>query len=104
MNSSMDAGFITGIGSVNDRMLILMDIEALDVQRRHGADRADALIVADDKRERTRHLPKEPPVHLMSTRPMKVSTRLAIGFGVATALVWASHCSELSRCVAWPRT
>lgn len=29
MNSSVDTGFITGIGSVNDRMLILMDIEAL---------------------------------------------------------------------------
>jgi purine-binding chemotaxis protein CheW len=29
MNSSVDTGFITGIGSINDRMLILMDIEAL---------------------------------------------------------------------------
>ena len=29
MASGVDAGFITGIGSVNDRMLILMDIEAL---------------------------------------------------------------------------
>ena len=29
MNSQVDAGFITGIGTVNDRMLILMDIEAL---------------------------------------------------------------------------
>ncbi|MEY2892744.1 MAG: hypothetical protein RJA98_2652 [Pseudomonadota bacterium] len=29
MNSSVDANFITGIGSVSDRMLILMDIEAL---------------------------------------------------------------------------
>ena len=29
MASSVDAGFITGIGSINDRMLILMDIEAL---------------------------------------------------------------------------
>ena len=29
MNSSIDTGFITGIGSVADRMLILMDIEAL---------------------------------------------------------------------------
>ena len=29
MNSSIDTGFITGIGSVTDRMLILMDIEAL---------------------------------------------------------------------------
>ena len=29
MNASIDTSFITGIGSVNDRMLILMDIEAL---------------------------------------------------------------------------
>jgi purine-binding chemotaxis protein CheW len=29
MNSSVDTGFITGIGSINDRMLILMDIEAM---------------------------------------------------------------------------
>ena len=29
MNSTIDTGFITGIGSVADRMLILMDIEAL---------------------------------------------------------------------------
>jgi purine-binding chemotaxis protein CheW len=29
MSSAVDASFITGIGSVNDRMLILMDIEAL---------------------------------------------------------------------------
>jgi purine-binding chemotaxis protein CheW len=29
MNANIDTGFITGIGSVNDRMLILMDIEAL---------------------------------------------------------------------------
>lgn len=29
MNTSVDANFITGIGSVSDRMLILMDIEAL---------------------------------------------------------------------------
>ena len=29
MNSSIDTGFITGIGSVAERMLILMDIEAL---------------------------------------------------------------------------
>jgi purine-binding chemotaxis protein CheW len=29
MNSAVDTSFITGIGSVNDRMLILMDIEAL---------------------------------------------------------------------------
>jgi purine-binding chemotaxis protein CheW len=29
MSSAVDAGFITGIGSVNDRMLILMDIESL---------------------------------------------------------------------------
>jgi purine-binding chemotaxis protein CheW len=29
MASSVDAGFITGIGSINDRMLILMDIESL---------------------------------------------------------------------------
>ena len=28
-NSSIDTSYITGIGSVNDRMLILMDIEAL---------------------------------------------------------------------------
>jgi purine-binding chemotaxis protein CheW len=29
MNSTVDTNFITGIGSVNDRMLILMDIEGL---------------------------------------------------------------------------
>ena len=29
MNSTIDTGFITGIGSVADRMLILMDIEGL---------------------------------------------------------------------------
>jgi purine-binding chemotaxis protein CheW len=29
MSSSVDAGFITGIGSINERMLILMDIESL---------------------------------------------------------------------------
>ena len=29
MSTAVDTGFITGIGSVNDRMLILMDIEAL---------------------------------------------------------------------------
>ena len=29
MHSAVDSGFITGIGSVADRMLILMDIEAL---------------------------------------------------------------------------
>jgi purine-binding chemotaxis protein CheW len=29
MNASVDTSFITGIGSVGDRMLILMDIEAL---------------------------------------------------------------------------
>jgi purine-binding chemotaxis protein CheW len=29
MNATIDTGFITGIGSVGDRMLILMDIEAL---------------------------------------------------------------------------
>jgi purine-binding chemotaxis protein CheW len=29
MNASIDTGFITGIGSVGERMLILMDIEAL---------------------------------------------------------------------------
>ena len=29
MSSAVDTSFITGIGSVNDRMLILMDIEAL---------------------------------------------------------------------------
>lgn len=29
LNSTIDAGFITGIGSVAERMLILMDIEAL---------------------------------------------------------------------------
>ena len=29
MNSAVDTSFITGIGSVNDRMLILMDIEGL---------------------------------------------------------------------------
>jgi purine-binding chemotaxis protein CheW len=29
MSSAVDAGFITGIGSISDRMLILMDIESL---------------------------------------------------------------------------
>ena len=29
MNTAVDTSFITGIGSVDDRMLILMDIEAL---------------------------------------------------------------------------
>jgi purine-binding chemotaxis protein CheW len=29
MNATIDTTFITGIGSVGDRMLILMDIEAL---------------------------------------------------------------------------
>ena len=29
MHTAVDTGFITGIGSINDRMLILMDIEAL---------------------------------------------------------------------------
>jgi purine-binding chemotaxis protein CheW len=29
MSASIDTGFITGIGSVADRMLILMDSEAL---------------------------------------------------------------------------
>ena len=29
MNSGVDTSFITGIGNINDRMLILMDIEAL---------------------------------------------------------------------------
>jgi len=29
MASAVDASFITGIGNVNDRMLILMDIEHL---------------------------------------------------------------------------
>ena len=29
MNSAVDTSFITGIGSVADRMLILMDIEGL---------------------------------------------------------------------------
>jgi purine-binding chemotaxis protein CheW len=29
MSSAVDAGFITGIGSINERMLILMDIESL---------------------------------------------------------------------------
>jgi purine-binding chemotaxis protein CheW len=29
MNATVDANFITGIGSINERMLILMDIEAL---------------------------------------------------------------------------
>ncbi|MEO6031559.1 MAG: chemotaxis protein CheW [Burkholderiaceae bacterium] len=29
MNSTVDANYITGIGSINERMLILMDIEAL---------------------------------------------------------------------------
>jgi purine-binding chemotaxis protein CheW len=29
INSAVDTSFITGIGSVNDRMLILMDIEGL---------------------------------------------------------------------------
>jgi purine-binding chemotaxis protein CheW len=29
LHTAVDTSFITGIGSVNDRMLILMDIEAL---------------------------------------------------------------------------
>jgi purine-binding chemotaxis protein CheW len=29
MNSAVDTGFVTGIASVGERMLILMDIEAL---------------------------------------------------------------------------
>jgi purine-binding chemotaxis protein CheW len=29
MHTAVDTSFITGIGSINDRMLILMDIEAL---------------------------------------------------------------------------
>jgi purine-binding chemotaxis protein CheW len=29
MNASVDASYITGIGGVGERMLILMDIEAL---------------------------------------------------------------------------
>jgi purine-binding chemotaxis protein CheW len=29
MNTTVDTSFITGIGNVNDRMLILMDIEGL---------------------------------------------------------------------------
>jgi purine-binding chemotaxis protein CheW len=36
MASAVDAGFITGIGSVNDRMLILMDIEALMASQEMG--------------------------------------------------------------------
>ena len=29
MTTAIDEGYITGIGSINDRMLILMDIESL---------------------------------------------------------------------------
>jgi purine-binding chemotaxis protein CheW len=29
MHTAVDTGFITGIGSINERMLILMDIEGL---------------------------------------------------------------------------
>jgi purine-binding chemotaxis protein CheW len=36
MASAVDAGFITGIGSVGDRMLILMDIEALMASQEMG--------------------------------------------------------------------
>ena len=36
MSSAMDSGFITGIGSVNDRMLILMDIEGLMASEEMG--------------------------------------------------------------------
>ena len=36
MNSAVDTSFITGIGSVNDRMLILMDIEGLMASQEMG--------------------------------------------------------------------
>jgi purine-binding chemotaxis protein CheW len=36
MASSVDASFITGIGSVADRMLILMDIESLMASEEMG--------------------------------------------------------------------
>ena len=36
MSSAVDSGFITGIGSINDRMLILMDIEALMASQEMG--------------------------------------------------------------------
>jgi purine-binding chemotaxis protein CheW len=36
MSSSMDTGFITGIGSVSDRMLILIDIEGLMASEEMG--------------------------------------------------------------------
>ena len=36
MNSAVDTSFITGIGSVNDRMLILMDIEGLMASEEMG--------------------------------------------------------------------
>ncbi|HET6598767.1 MAG TPA: chemotaxis protein CheW [Burkholderiaceae bacterium] len=36
MNATVDANFITGIGSINERMLILMDIEALMASEEMG--------------------------------------------------------------------
>ena len=36
MTSMMDTGFITGIGSVNDRMLVLIDIEGLMASEEMG--------------------------------------------------------------------
>ena len=36
MSSAVDTGFITGIGSVSDRMLILMDIEGLMASQEMG--------------------------------------------------------------------
>ena len=41
MNSAVDTSFITGIGSVNDRMLILMDIEGLMASPEMGLIDAD---------------------------------------------------------------
>lgn len=36
MASAVDASYITGIGSVSERMLVLMDIEALMASREMG--------------------------------------------------------------------
>ena len=42
MSSAVDSGFITGIGSVGDRMLILMDIEGLMASAEMGLINATA--------------------------------------------------------------
>jgi purine-binding chemotaxis protein CheW len=41
MNATVDANFITGIGSINERMLILMDIEALMSSEEMGLINSD---------------------------------------------------------------